>query len=110
MLPGCRTMRFRHDEAASRGAPRGRDPDARSGEPGAHLEDIAADLVQMVRSTTADRPARRERRPLDRCGRQGAFFQIKMTPNQIRMTGYEEDAFLIFFFRFDSNSPIRVKP
>ena len=40
---------------------------------------------------------------------EGAFFQIKMTPNQIRMTGYEEDAFLIFFFRFDSNSPIRIK-
>jgi hypothetical protein len=37
---------------------------------------------------------------------EGAFFQIKMTPNQIRMTGYEEDAFLIFFFRFDLNSPI----
>jgi hypothetical protein len=35
---------------------------------------------------------------------EGACFQIKMTPNQIIMTAYEEDAFLIIFLRFDSNS------
>jgi hypothetical protein len=39
----------------------------------------------------------------------GAFFQIKMTPNQIIMTAYEEDAFLIIFLRFDSNSLTRIK-
>jgi hypothetical protein len=40
---------------------------------------------------------------------EGAIFQIKMTPNQIIMTAYEEDPFLIFFLRFDSNSLIRIK-
>ncbi len=40
---------------------------------------------------------------------EGAFFQIKMTPNQIIMTAYEEDAFLIIFLRFDSNSLTRIK-
>jgi hypothetical protein len=40
---------------------------------------------------------------------EGAFFQIKMTPNQITMTAYEEDAFLIIFLRFDSNSLTRIK-
>jgi hypothetical protein len=40
---------------------------------------------------------------------EGAFFQIKMTPNQITMTAYEEDPFLIIFLRFDSNSLIGIK-
>jgi hypothetical protein len=40
---------------------------------------------------------------------EGAFFQIKMTPNQITMTAYEEDPFLIIFLRFDLNSLIGIK-
>jgi hypothetical protein len=40
---------------------------------------------------------------------EGAFFQIKMTPNQIAMTAYEEDPFLIIFLRFDLNSLIGIK-
>jgi hypothetical protein len=39
----------------------------------------------------------------------GVFFQIKMTPNQITITAYEEDPFLIIFLRFDSNSLIGIK-
>jgi hypothetical protein len=39
----------------------------------------------------------------------GGIFQIKMTPNQITMTAYEEDPFLIIFLRFDSNSLIGIK-
>jgi len=40
---------------------------------------------------------------------EGPFFQIKITPNQIQIKHSRSDAFLIIFFRFDSDLPIWIE-